>query len=109
MATYTSNAQLKNDILNRARMNVGGSQWMDHFLALTIDVNLETGKGPSFQIEIGARLWETATKELSVDERLALLTLVSGKKIVSYDIYARPDHETDRDTRFGGQHHGAEF
>lgn len=108
MATYANNAQLKKDIIGTARVDSGCSPWMDHFSAVSIETWTDELTKSIIDVEVSASLWEKATTLLNVDERLALLTLITGTKVNTYSIPTTPDHVADRDKRFGGRRFGAE-
>lgn len=101
---YAKNFELKKMILGNARMDVGGSPWMDHFLAVTIDaVYKELGSEKTIQVEVSAKLWNKATQELNIDERLGALMLITGKNISGYVINSHPEHIASRDELFSAE------
>ncbi len=98
----TSN--LKSNVVATARIVKGASLWMDHFTAVSVIAELSNNK--LVVVDISASQWEKASANLTLDERLALLTTIAGKPVVGYTMPVIEGYLDDLVRRFGGVAHG---
>lgn len=98
----TSN--LKRNVISTARVVKGSTLWMDHFSA--VSVIAEQPNGNLTVVDISASQWEKATANLPLEERLELLTTITGKPAVGYTMPVVGTHYEDLVRRFGGVSHG---